>query len=92
MSNPVFMSDKTRFKVLEKIVEHSFTRDAVFGISLDEISDSLGLSGRPAVHYHVKILLKEGWITKTNRSRKNLKPTNRGKALVSILNEEKDSK
>lgn len=74
---------KTRYKILKAIVDHDLTHN--YGISLDEISDNLCLSGRPAAHYHVNILREEGFVKRESLSKRNLRATAKGKFLIDIL-------
>lgn len=85
--NPAFDKTKTRYRVLRTVVQYS-EENPQRGISMDEIADQLQLSGRPAVHYHVHILLEEGFLKKANTAHRYLRPTNRGRALVEILESE----
>lgn len=82
MSEIPTQKESTRYKILKMIVDNAWNRE---GLSMEEIAEELNLSGRPAVHYHLSFLEEEKLIKRRSGSHRSIRPTNRGKMLVKIL-------
>lgn len=74
---------ETKFEVLAAIADHRATN--AFGPTVDELKDTVGLSVRSSVQWHINDLLDLGLLSHVARKHRTLKLTPRGEKLVSVL-------
>lgn len=75
----------TKYKVLNYVVRH--LRTASYGPTVEEIRASLGLRSRASIQHHINSLLEQGLVKNIPGVRRSLRPTERGKALVELMEE-----
>jgi len=73
----------TKFKVLEAVNNH--WQEARFGPTVEEIRDSVGLSSRSTVQFHINDLLEDDFLSHAKGKRRTLRVTKKGEMLLQIL-------
>lgn len=72
-----------QFNVLEAVVAH--WGGARFGPTVEEIRETVGLSHRSSVQWHINTLIEDGYLERIPKKHRTLRPTKRGEALVKLL-------
>lgn len=75
----------TKFEVLAAVIDH--WKDQTFGPTVEEIRETVGLTVRSSVQWHINDLLADGYLQHIPRKHRTLQPTVRGRKLVEILRE-----
>ena len=73
----------TKFQVLEAVVEHY--KKANFGPTVDELKDTVGLSTRSSVQFHINDLVEQGFLNHLPGRARTLHATETGKQLVELM-------
>ena len=72
-------------QVLVAISDH--WDDARFGPTVEELRESVGLSSRSTVQFHINDLLSDGYLSHAEGKRRTLRTTKKGDMLLDILGE-----
>ncbi len=73
----------TKFLVLQGVSDHWMT--ARFGPTVEELRQTVGLSSRSTVQFHVNDLLADGYVSNVPGKRRTLRITKKGDMLLQIL-------
>ena len=73
----------TKFEVLSAVSDH--WKSARFGPTVAEIRDTVGLSSRSAVQFHINDLVEGDYLAHVPGKRRTLKPTRKGELLVDVM-------
>ena len=73
----------TKFEVLKAV--NDYCEDHPKGPTVDELREQLDLKTRSAIQFHIDDLVEMGFLTRLPRKTRSLRPTSRGKKLVSML-------
>ncbi len=73
----------TKFKVLMAVSDH--WSEARFGPTVEELRETVGLSSRSTVQFHVNDLLADEYLSHATGKRRTLRLTRKGNMLVQIL-------
>jgi SOS-response transcriptional repressor LexA len=77
---------ETKFEVLAAVVDH-WSVYSQHGPTVEEIRDTVGLSRRSSVQWHINSLSRDGFLENIPKKHRSLRPTDRGVKLVTILRE-----
>lgn len=78
----------TKFEVLSVVTNWKSPRKPP---TVAEIRDTVGLSSRSAVQFHINDLVADGYLDHVPGKRRTLKPTKKGKSLVQFFSELEDA-
>lgn len=79
----------TKFEVLAAVVDH--WNNQTFGPTVEELRETVGLTVRSSVQWHINDLLADGYLQHIPRKHRTLQPTVRGRKLVQIMRESMDA-
>lgn len=74
-----------KFDVLAAVVDHRSEHN--YGPTVEEIRETVGLSSRSSVQWHINHLTQDGLLENVSRKHRTLKATTRGQKLVEVLRE-----
>lgn len=75
----------TKFEVLTAVSDH--WESARFGPTVAELRDTVGLSSRSAVQFHINDLVEGDYLDHIPGKRRTLKLTRKGELLISVMRE-----
>lgn len=73
----------TKFEVLTAVSDH--WKSARFGPTVAEIRDTVGLSARSSIQFHINDLIEDQYLANVPGKRRTLKPTVKGERLIEVM-------
>lgn len=73
----------TKFEVLSAVSDH--WKNARFGPTVAELRDTVGLSSRSSIQFHINDLIEDQYLVNVPGKRRSLQATPRGEKLVEVI-------